>query len=306
MDELRIATRKSRLALWQANFIKSELERHHPGLGVVLIGRTTEGDRRLDASLSALGGKGLFIKELEDALLRGDADLAVHSMKDLPADLDNRFALAAIGFREDVRDAWISARGSLDSAPAGTTVGSSSLRRAAQLLAARPDLRVLPVRGNVDTRLRKLDRGEFDAIVLAVAGLTRLGWESRITEALCTSRCLPAAGQGALGIECIAGNNRVRELLQPLNDTAVSRCVRAERGVSAALGADCSTPLGAHAKLGKNGLTLRAVLGSADGRTLLRAAATDADPESAVDAVVQELRRQGADRLLAAIAEQPR
>ncbi len=304
MDQLRIATRKSRLALWQAGFVKSELERHHPGLGVELVGMTTEGDRRLDARLSTLGGKGLFIKELEAALLRGDADLAVHSMKDLPAGLDGRFALAAIGFREDVRDAWISPAGSFDSAPAGATVGSSSLRRQAQLLAARPDLEVLPIRGNVDTRLRKLDQGEFDAIVLAVAGLTRLGWADRITEALSTDRCLPAAGQGALGIECLAGNARVIELLQPLNDPAVSLCVRAERGVSAALGADCSMPLGAYATLGGDGLALRAVLGSADGRVLLRAAATRPDADSAVDAVVRELRRQGAEALLATATEQ--
>ena len=305
MDELRIATRKSRLALWQANFVKSELERHHPGLGVELIGMTTEGDRRLDARLATLGGKGLFIKELEAALLRGDADLAVHSMKDLPADLDNRFALPAVGFREDVRDAWISLHGPMDAAPAGATVGSSSLRRQAQLLAARPDLVVLPVRGNVDTRLRKLEQGEFDALVLAVAGLTRLGRADSITEALGLDRCLPAAGQGALGIECLARNTRVHELLQPLNDSADSLCVRAERGVSAALGADCSMPLGAHAKLGEDGLTLRAILGSPDGGVLIRAAATRPDADSAVNAVVGELRRQGAGPLLAAAATQP-
>lgn len=305
MDELRIATRRSRLALWQAEFVKTELQRHYPGLGVELIGMTTEGDRRLDARLSTLGGKGLFIKELEAALLCGDADLAVHSMKDLPAVLDERFALAAVGYREEVRDAWISPHGSFESAPEGATVGSSSLRRQMQLLAARPDLEVLPVRGNVDTRLRKLDAGEFDAIVLAVAGLTRLGWADRITEALSLERCLPAAGQGALGIECLARNAHVRELLQPLNDPAVSLCVRAERGVTAALGADCGTPLGAYAELDKVGLTLRAVLGSGDGRNVLRAKSTRADAESAVHDVVAELRREGADRLLASATERP-
>ena len=173
------------------------------------------------------------------------------------------------------------------------------------MLAARPDLKVLPVRGNVDTRLRKLDLGEFDAIVLAVAGLTRLGRADRITQALSIDQCLPAAGQGALGIECLAGNSRVHRLLQPLNDPATSLCVGAERGVSAALGADCSMPLGAYATLDNDGLNLRAVLGSADGRVLLRAAATAADAGSAVDAVVSQLRRQGADRLLATSAEQP-
>ena len=303
MDELRIATRKSRLALWQASFVKAELKRRHPGLGIDLIGMTTEGDRRLDARLAKLGGKGLFIKELEAALLRGDAHLAVHSMKDLPAVLDERFKLAAIGFREDVRDAWISPHGRFDAAPAGATVGSSSLRRQAQLLAARPDLKVVPMRGNVDTRLRKLDAGEFDAIVLAVAGLTRLGWADRITEELSVDRCLPAAGQGALGIECLASDTCVNELVEPLNDAAVSRCVRAERGLSAALGADCSTPLGAYATLAGDGMKLRAVLGSADGRVLLRAAVTRPDADSAVAAVAGELRRQGAGRLLAAAAQ---
>ena len=305
MDELRIATRKSRLALWQANFVKSEIERRHPGLGVVLVGMATEGDRRLDARLRDLGGKGLFIKELEAALLRGDADLAVHSMKDLPANLDDRFTLAAIGYREDVRDAWVSPRGSFDSAPAGATVGSSSLRRQAQLLAARPDLQVLPVRGNVETRLGKLDQGEFDAIVLAVAGLTRLGRSDRITEALDTDRCLPAAGQGALGIECLAHDARIGELLRPLDDPVVSECVRAERGVCAALGADCGTPLGAYATRGQDGLQLRAVLGSPDGRKMLRAAATRPHAEPAAGAVVEQLLRQGAGQLLAAARAAP-
>lgn len=305
MDELRIATRKSRLALWQASFIKAELERRHEGLGVQLVGMTTEGDRRLDASLSRIGGKGLFIKELEAALVRGDADLAVHSMKDLPAVLDPRFALAAIGFRDDVRDAWLSPHGGFDAVPRGATLGTSSLRRQAQLLAARPDLRVVPLRGNVDTRLRKLDGGELDAVVLAVAGLTRLGCAHRITEALGMDRCLPAAGQGALGIECLADNVGLRGLLQTLNDPAVSRCVLAERGVTAALGADCSMPLGAYAEHAGDRLHLRAVLGSADGRVLLRAAATDRSAKAAANAVVDDLRRQGADRLLANAAPPP-
>ena len=299
MDELRIATRKSRLASWQATFVKSELERCHDGLRVELVGMTTEGDRRLDARLSSIGGKGLFIKELEAALVRGDADLAVHSMKDVPAVLDSRFAIAAIGYREDVRDAWVSPHGTLENCPSGATVGSSSLRRQAQLLAARPDLEVVAVRGNVDTRLQKLDRGDLDALILAAAGLVRLGWADRITEALSIERCLPAAGQGALGIECLADDARMRELLQPLNDPAVCLCVQAERGVSAALGADCSMPLGAYAELAAGELYLRAVLGSPDGRVLLRAAATHREPDAAVAAVVDDLQGQGADRLLA-------
>ncbi len=300
MDELRIATRKSRLALWQANFIKTELQRHHRGLRVELVGMTTEGDRRLDAHLGTVGGKGLFIKELEAALLRGAADLAVHSMKDVPAVVDPRFTLAAIGYREDARDAWISPHGAFDSVPRGATVGSSSLRRQAQLLAARPDLRVVPLRGNVDTRLRKLERGELDAVVLATAGLARLGWAHRITETLSIERCLPAPGQGALGIECLAGTAHIQELLEPLNDLRVAQCVQAERGVSAALGADCNMPLGAYAAPAAGGLHLRALLASPDGRMLLCAAATHREAHSAVAGVVQDLRRQGADRLLAA------
>ena len=306
MDELRIATRKSRLALWQASFIKTELERHHAGLRVELVGITTEGDRRLDAPLAAIGGKGLFIKELEVSLVRGDADLAVHSMKDLPAVLDPGFALAAIGFRDDVRDAWLSPNGAFQSIASGASVGSSSLRRQAQLLAARPDLNVVPLRGNVDTRLNKLDRGEVDAIVLAVAGLTRLGWADRITEVLGIDRCLPAAGQGALGIECLADNARLHEMLRPLNDPVVSRCVLAERGVSAALGADCSMPLGAYAEPVGSELHLRAVLGSPDGRTLIQAAATHAQADTAVAAIVDDLRNRGADRVLADAALPPR
>ncbi len=298
MDKLRIATRKSRLALWQANKIKAELEHRHRGLRVALVGIATEGDRRLDAQLRDLGGKGLFIKELEAALWRGAADLAVHSMKDLPATLDARFTLAAIGFREDVRDAWVSPHGTLDTVPQGATVGSSSLRRQAQILGTRPDLGVVPIRGNVDTRLRKLDTGAVDAILLAVAGLRRLGWESRITETLSLERCLPAVGQGALGVECRIDDEPVRTLLEPLNDPTVSRCVRAERGISAALGADCGTPLGAHAQLVDGELRLRAMLGSPDGRVLLHAAATGDDADALAAIVVDSLRRQGADRLL--------
>ena len=305
MDELRIATRKSRLALWQASFIKSELQRRHQGLRIELVGMTTEGDRRLDARLSAIGGKGLFIKALEAALLRGDADLAVHSMKDLPAVVDSRFALAAIGYRDDARDAWVSPHGTFNSVPAGTTVGSSSLRRQAQILAARPDLKVVPIRGNVDTRLRKLDQGELDALVLAAAGLARLGWANRITETLSIDHCLPAAGQGALGIECRREDARIRALVETLNDPGVALCVGAERGLSSALGADCGTPLGAYAQLAAGKLHLRAVLASPDGRTLLHAAAAHSEAHSAVARVVDDLRRQGADALLSTLIHQP-
>ena len=306
MDKLRIATRKSRLALWQAGFVKGELERLHPGLAVELVQLSTEGDRRLGGPLRAVGGKGLFIKELEAALLRGEADIAVHSMKDVPARLDHAFRLAAIGVREEVRDAWVSAGKQLDAIHPGARVGSSSLRRQAQILAARPDLEVVPLRGNVDTRLRKLDAGEFDALVLAMCGLVRLGWAKRATEILSLERCLPAPGQGALGIECLADNERVQRLAQPLNDPAICACVMAERGVSAALGADCGMPLGACAELDGGRMRLRAVLGFPDGRTLLRAEASGDDGDALAATVAASLERQGGGGLLASLRRQGR
>ena len=298
MADVRIATRKSQLAVWQASFVKGELERAHPGLDVALVGLTTAGDRWLDAPLSEAGGKGLFVNELEAALLRGDADLAVHSMKDVPAVLGEGFALPVIGFREDVRDAWISPHGRLDAIRSGAVVGSSSLRRKAQILALRPDLEVRPIRGNVDTRLAKLDAGEFDAIVLAMAGLCRLGWAERVGEAISVARCLPSAGQGALGIEALRGNEPIIDLLAPLHDPATATCVTAERGVSAALGADCSLPLAAYAELQGERIWLRALLASPDGQTLLRAEARCLSAEESVQQVVTSLNASGAAELL--------
>ena len=298
MADIRIATRRSQLALWQASFVKGELERAHPGLDVALVGLSTAGDRWLDAPLSEAGGKGLFVNELEAALLREDADLAVHSMKDVPAQLNDGFAMPVIAYREDVRDAWISPHGRLDGIRSGALVGSSSLRRKAQILAARPDLEVRPIRGNVDTRLAKLDAGEFDAIVLAMAGLSRLGWAARADEAISVTRCLPAAGQGALGIECLGGNERIIKLLAPLRDPVTAACVTAERGVSAALGADCSLPLAAYAELREDRVWLRALLASPDGITLLRAEARGPSVREVVDSVVGDLTALGAADLL--------
>ncbi len=298
MADIRIATRRSQLAIWQASFVKGELERAHPGLDVALVGLSTAGDRWLDAPLSEAGGKGLFVNELEAALLREDADLAVHSMKDVPAQLNDGFAMPVIAYREDVRDAWISPHGRLDSIRSGALVGSSSLRRKAQILAARPDLEVRPIRGNVDTRLAKLDAGEFDAIVLAMAGLSRLGWAARADEAISVTRCLPAAGQGALGIECLGGNERIIKLLAPLRDPVTAACVTAERGVSAALGADCSLPLAAYAELQEGQTWLRALLASPDGITLLRAEARGPSVREVVDSVVGDLNALGAADLL--------
>lgn len=297
MDRLRIATRKSKLALWQASFIKGQLERAHPRLAIELVGISTAGDRWLDAPLSETGGKGLFINELEAALARGDADLAVHSMKDVPAVLDGQFAMPVIGYRQDARDAWISPKGGLRAMPPGATLGTSSLRRQAQILALRPDLRMRPLRGNVDTRLAKLKAGEVDAILLAMAGLARLGWAGQVTEALPPSLLLPAPGQGALGVECRADDDRVLGFLAPLRDPATAVCVEAERGVSAALGADCSQPLAAYAQLRGEALFLQALLASPDGGTVLKAEAKG-PAEQVANLVAEDLKAQGALQLL--------
>ncbi len=298
-QKLVIATRESPLALWQARFVKAQLETHHDGLRVELLGMRTQGDRWLQSPLSEVGGKGLFIKELEQALVDGRADIAVHSMKDVPAMLEAPFALPVIGFRDDVRDALVTAdgRGLADIAN-GARIGSASLRRQSQLRARRPDLRVEPIRGNVGTRLGKLDSGHYDALLLASAGLKRLNMIERIAEYLEVEDSLPAAGQGALGIECLGAAENVQGLIAPLNDPGVSACVSAERHVSAGLGADCSAPLGAYAVLLGETLHLRAVLATPDGSRLLRATATGTEPREVAAEVVAALLAQGAAELL--------
>jgi len=304
IDRLRIATRKSALAIWQANHVKAALERAHPGLVVELVGLSTEGDRRLDARLSEAGGKGLFIKELEVAMTDGRADVAVHSMKDVPALLPDGFALPVIAFRADARDAFVAPRHRrLADLPAGARVGSSSLRRCAQLLARRPDVVVAPVRGNVNTRLDKLDRGEYDALLLASAGLDRLGLSQRINERLSVDASLPAAGQGALGVECSSAREDLVDLLAPLVDARVRDCVLAERTVSAALAADCSLPIAAYATEAAGALDLRALIANRDGTRVLSARRGGVDPVVLGREVAEALRAQGADALLAALRE---
>ena len=299
---LTIATRRSRLALWQAEHIKAELERHHGGLAVELLPMSTRGDEILDRSLEKVGGKGLFVKELETAIADGRADLAVHSMKDVPAELPEGFALAAITLREDPRDALVSKRfATLGDMPAGAVVGTSSLRRAAQVKERHPGLEVALLRGNVETRIAKLDRGEYDAIVLAVAGLVRLGLGARIRSRLALEESLPAPGQGALGIECLAARGDVQGMLAPLADAATALCVRAERAVSRALGGSCTLPLGAHAVMHDGKVDLQALVASADGRRVLRAQATGRDPEEVGAQAAQSLRDQGADAVLGAL-----
>jgi hydroxymethylbilane synthase len=301
IDRIRIATRQSKLALWQANFIKSELERVHDGLVVEIVGITTKGDRWLQSPLSEIGGKGLFVKELESAMLAGEADIAVHSVKDLPAELPPEFVLPVLSYREDVRDVLVSDQGDLAGLPHGAVVGSSSLRRQAQLKAVRPDLNMRSIRGNVDTRLAKLKAGEFDAIVLAAAGLNRLGLQSERSHLLDTEVCLPAPGQGALGIECCEGSP-AQTLLTPLQDEAVARCVIAERGISAGLGADCSLPIAAYACLDKNDqVELLARIANEDGSQILHSTAIGQDPDVVAQECVASLISQGAEQILTAL-----
>jgi hydroxymethylbilane synthase len=301
VKKLVIATRQSRLALWQAQHIAGFLEKFHPGLKAELLPLSTRGDELVDRRLDQAGGKGLFVKELESAMAAGRADLAVHSMKDVPADLPPGFALAAITAREDPRDVFVSKKhSSLNKMPAGAVVGTSSLRRGAQISERYPELEVRLLRGNVDTRLAKLDRGEHDRVVLAAAGLMRLGLDERITARLETEEMLPAPGQGALGVECLAGRAEVAALLAPLADSATTICVRAERAVSRALGGSCALPLAAYAQVVKDRLRLRALVASADGKRVIRtdSAGEAADPQGLGERAAQELRRQGADEIL--------
>jgi hydroxymethylbilane synthase len=302
IQRLVIATRRSRLALWQAEHVQSRLRALNPGLTVELLPLSTRGDEVLDRRLDKVGGTGLFVKELETAMEEGRADLAVHSMKDVPAELPRGFTLAAISAREDPRDALVSNRyAALADMPAGAVVGTSSLRRAAQVLERYPALEQRLLRGNVETRVAKLDRGEYDAIVLAVAGLVRLGLEGRIRSRLSLEESLPAPGQGALGIECLVARSDVQQLLAPLADADTALCVRAERAVSRALGGSCSLPLGAHAVMRGGRLSLNALVASADGRRVVRARAEGTDPESVGAAAAQALREQGADAILQSV-----
>lgn len=302
MTELRIATRSSPLALWQAEHVAAALRAAHPGVEVTLLPLTTEGDVLLDSPLAAIGGKGLFIKELERALLEGEAHLAVHSMKDVPAALPEGLGIVAVMAREDPYDALVSARyGSLDKLPEAARVGTCSLRRQAQLLAYRPDLQILPLRGNVNTRLRKLDAGDYDAIVLASAGLQRLGLQARIRERIAFTHCLPAIGQGVMCIECRSDAKQVHSLVHELDHPETALCIAAERALGARLEATCQVPLAGHAALQAGGqLRLRALVAATDGSKVLHAErAGDAQEAAALGRqVAEELLLQGAAALL--------
>jgi len=298
---LRIATRKSPLAVWQAEHVAGELRRLHPGLDVELVTMTTQGDRILDAPLARIGGKGLFVKELEVALLEDRADIAVHSVKDVPMELPEHLELPVILEREDPLDAFVSNEfASIDGLPEGARVGSSSLRRQCQLRARRPDLVVTDLRGNVNTRLAKLDAGEYHAILLAAAGLKRLGFDQRIRARLDPEESLPAVGQGAIAIECREGDSEVGALIAGLNHRDTSDRVRAERAFNRRLEGGCQVPLAAHAVLDGNELRLRGLVGAVDGSRILHAKTSGPreDAEALGVALAVDLLDQGAGELL--------
>ncbi len=276
MQTIRIATRKSPLALWQAEKVARDLGAAHPDLQCELVPMSTSGDRFLDQPLANIGGKGLFVKELEQALLDGRADIAVHSMKDVTTELPDGLHIAVILQREDPRDAFVSpGYAQLTELPTGARVGTSSLRRGCQLLAARPDLHLVPLRGNVNTRLAKLESGECEAAILATAGLVRLGMADRIRERIEPGILLPAIGQGALGIECRRQDMRIEALIAPLNDPDSALRTRVERDFNAALGGGCHVPVAGYAELTPAGLRLRGLVGSPDGSCMLREEAED-------------------------------
>ena len=303
---LTIATRESPLALWQAEYVQAELRRAHPGLKVRLLGMTSRGDQLLDVPLAKVGGKGLFVKELETALLDGSADIAVHSMKDVPMEFPDGLGLGVICAREDPTDAFVSNRfASLADLPAGSVVGTSSLRRECQLRARRPDLEVRFLRGNVNTRLRKLDAGEYDAIILASAGLIRLGFADRIAESIPVADSLPAGGQGAVGIELRSADEEVRHLLQALHHEPTAWRVTAERAMNQRLQGGCQVPIACYAEFLEQGdtLRLRGLVGQPDGLRILRAegAAPAGEAEALGIRVAEDLLAQGAAEILAAV-----
>ncbi|MER0169046.1 MAG: hydroxymethylbilane synthase [Nitrosomonas sp.] len=303
-QKIIIASRESLLAMWQAKFIQKCLHELYPQTEVSILGMTTRGDQILDQSLAKIGGKGLFIKELEQALEDGRADIAVHSMKDMPMNVPEGFKLAAITEREDPRDAFVSIHYSgLDALPEGSIVGTSSLRRESQLRAQFPHLEVHPLRGNVQTRLRKLDEGQYAAIILAAAGLKRLGLSDRITALLSPEQSLPAVGQGALGIECRADRTDLVALMQPLHHQETAYCVEAERALSRVLGGSCQVPLGAFAEINNGTLQLRGFVAQPDGKRIV-SDALNGKPETGItmgQQLAQKLINKGAGEILATL-----
>ncbi|MFO7460384.1 MAG: hydroxymethylbilane synthase [Desulfatiglandales bacterium] len=298
---LRIGTRGSKLALAQSAWVKARIEREQPRVAVELVKIKTKGDKILDSPLSKIGGKGLFVKELEDALLRSEVDLAVHSMKDVPAELPEGLEISVFPKREDPRDAFVSLTcRTIDQLPKGATVGTSSLRRGAQLLHLRPDLRVIPMRGNVDTRLRKLDSGEVQALILASAGLRRLGLSERISRLLSPKEFLPAVGQGMLGVELRKKDRRVKSVLEFLNDEKTEITARAERAFLKRLGGGCQVPLAGFARLRANVLYIEGLVAELDGSVILRKKMRGScdKPEDIGKALAEDLLSAGAEKIL--------
>ena len=298
---IRIATRKSPLALWQAEFVKAELERFHPGIQVELVPMSTKGDKILDTPLAKVGGKGLFVKELEVAMLEGRADIAVHSMKDVPMEFPQGLGLSVICEREDPQDAFVSNQyGSIDELPQGSIVGTSSLRRQCQLKAQRPDLEIRDLRGNLGTRLGKLDDGQYDAIILASAGLIRLEMPERIAQKIPVDFILPAGGQGAVGIECRVDDSETQNLLAPLNHADTATRIIAERAVNNRLQGGCQVPIGAFAQLDGNQLTIDALVGSLDGEQIIQkqiSGPRDNAEQMGIE-IAEQLLASGADKIL--------
>ena len=300
-DSIIIATRESPLALWQAEHVQALLRERYPEKDVKLLGMTTKGDQILDKTLSKIGGKGLFVKELEVAMQQGAAHLAVHSLKDVPMELPEGFVLAAVSSREDPRDAFVSPRyETLESMPAGSVVGTASLRRELRLRSKFPHLVVKPVRGNVGTRLRKLDSGEYDALIMASAGLKRLGLEERIREIISDEISLPSPGQGALGLECLANDEKTREAVAFINDEQTRACCLAERAVSRALGGSCQVPLAAYATITDSTMRLRALIGDHTTGELVATEQTGpwTEYERLASEAVDALLKQGARRYI--------
>lgn len=304
VTEIRIATRESQLALWQAHFVKRRLEQAHPDLLVTLVPMTTKGDQILDTPLAKIGGKALFVKELEVAMLEGRADIAVHSMKDVPVEFPDGLMLNTICGREDPRDAFVSNTfNSIDELPKGAIVGTSSLRRQCQLKALRPDLVINDLRGNVNTRLRKLDEGQYDAIILAAAGLIRLEMPERIKEYIATDVLLPANGQGAVGIECRSNDEAIKALLAPLEDTETRYRVLAERAMNRGLEGGCQVPIGSYSEVSEQTIHLKGLVGSLDGKTIIHDEISGSveDAEKLGLTLAEKLLSQGADVILNAV-----
>ena len=304
---VRIGTRGSALALWQSEHIKARLEALYPDLTVTINGMTTQGDKILDVPLAKIGGKGLFVKELETAMLQGQADIAVHSMKDVPMEFPEGLELAVICERENPFDAFVSNHfQSINELPHGAVVGTSSLRRHSQLVSQRPDLVIKSLRGNVNTRLAKLDAGEFDAIILAASGLIRLGFHDRIKSTLTAEQSLPAVGQGALGLECRTSDSEIKKLLAPLSHQESEFCVRAERSMNHYLHGGCQVPIAGYAVLDNDTLTLNGLVASLDGKTVIKACLQDkkGNAQALGTAVAKALLAQGAGPLLEAVFEQ--